>query len=331
MRNLLDLQRKNRYFFSFFNALPGYGRAAFILLALAEVLLFAGVQPVADYFYLFAWWPYIFLADAAVAAREDRSLIFSRPRAFLYLLTWSVTIWLIFEFFNFRLSNWHYLNIEPLLPLRWTCYGLSFATVLPGIFITAELLRTYGAFRHTSSTSFRISSTLTLLLQAAGGLMLILSLMLPEYCFSLVWGGFVLVLDPVNMNMGAPSLLKDLAQGRPGRILRLLAAGLLCGFLWEFWNFRAASKWIYTVPFVGDMKIFEMPVPGFLGFPPFALECFIIYVFIVSLGCAEPLKMVGFRIIRPASISLRVVIGCNFPFWCLAFYLIDRLTVISFR
>jgi len=26
-------------------------------------------------------------------------------------------------------------------------------------------------------------------------------------------------------------------------------------------------------------KIFEMPAPGYLGFPPFALECFVMYVF----------------------------------------------------
>jgi len=29
-----------------------------------------------------------------------------------------------------------------------------------------------------------------------------------------------------------------------------------------------------------NLKIFEMPVPGYLGFPAFALECFTMYVFI---------------------------------------------------
>jgi hypothetical protein len=31
------------------------------------------------------------------------------------------------------------------------------------------------------------------------------------------------------------------------------------------------------------LKIFEMPLPGYLGFPPFALECFTMYVFVRSL------------------------------------------------
>jgi hypothetical protein len=28
------------------------------------------------------------------------------------------------------------------------------------------------------------------------------------------------------------------------------------------------------------VKLFEMPLPGFLGFPAFALECFTMYVFV---------------------------------------------------
>ena len=42
-------------------------------------------------------------------------------------------------------------------------------------------------------------------------------------------------------------------------------------------------KWIYTVPIFGDIKIFEMPVLGYFGFPPFALECLAMYVFVRRL------------------------------------------------
>jgi hypothetical protein len=59
---------------------------------------------------------------------------------------------------------------------------------------------------------------------------------------------------------------------------------LICGGLWEFWNFWASAKWIYTVPWVGEVKLFEMPVLGFFGFPPFAEEC---YVIAQSLGIYE--------------------------------------------
>jgi hypothetical protein len=60
-------------------------------------------------------------------------------------------------------------------------------------------------------------------------------------------------------------------------VLALLAAGAVCGVLWEFWNYWAATRWTYTVPYLGDVKVFEMPVLGYLGFPPFALECWAMY------------------------------------------------------
>jgi len=73
---------------------------------------------------------------------------------------------------------------------------------------------------------------------------------------------------------GSSGLLAELARGRIGTIWRWLAAGLVCGLLWETWNSFAVARWIYTVPFFEDTKLFEMPLFGFLGFPPFALECY---------------------------------------------------------
>jgi hypothetical protein len=82
------------------------------------------------------------------------------------------------------------------------------------------------------------------------------------------------------------SLLGELARGRPGRLLRILLAGLICGLVWEFLNSFARIRWIYTVPFLEDVKLFEMPPLGFLGFPPFAVECVVVYGFLAALGLA---------------------------------------------
>ena len=60
----------------------------------------------------------------------------------------------------------------------------------------------------------------------------------------------------------------------------LLLAGLACGLLWECWNYWAYPKWVYTVPVPPDVKLFEMPLAGYLGFPAFAVECFVMYVFV---------------------------------------------------
>ena len=56
------------------------------------------------------------------------------------------------------------------------------------------------------------------------------------------------------------------------------------------------------MPGVEELKIFEMPVPGFFGFPPFAVECFILWQALVLAGVAVP----RFRNAFPATTSKRV-------------------------
>jgi hypothetical protein len=98
-----------------------------------------------------------------------------------------------------------------------------------------------------------------------------------RYMAAPVWLGFIFLLDPINARLGGTSLFADWHAGRFDRTVNLALGGVLCGVLWEFWNYWAHAKWHYTVPIMENLKIFEMPVPGYLGFPPFALECFTMY------------------------------------------------------
>jgi len=56
-----------------------------------------------------------------------------------------------------------------------------------------------------------------------------------------------------------------------------MTAGLVAGALWESFNAAARAKWIYTVPFLEHLKLFEMPPLGFVGFTCFALEVWTLY------------------------------------------------------
>jgi len=99
-----------------------------------------------------------------------------------------------------------------------------------------------------------------------------------------------LLLDPIDSRLGLPSFEGDLASGRRGRFFSFLVSGWVCGWLWEFWNFWAAAKWHYTFPIMQGSKIFEMPAAGFAGFPPFAVECLVMYYFAAwLLGWERPL------------------------------------------
>ncbi|HKY21562.1 MAG TPA: hypothetical protein VJM31_10105 [Vicinamibacterales bacterium] len=105
--------------------------------------------------------------------------------------------------------------------------------------------------------------------------------------------GFIFLLDPINARAGDESLLRDLRGGANDRAINLLIAGFVCGGLWEFWNYWARAKWIYTVPIVGHLKIFEMPVLGYFGFPPFALECFTMYIFVRRIIWSGSRRSIG--------------------------------------
>jgi hypothetical protein len=159
-------------------------------------------------------------------------------------------------------------------------YGWSFATIWPAIFETADLIESLVPFRQ--SRALAISRSAENVLIGVGIACLLVPVLLPArigaYLFVLVWLGFIFLLDPVNRRLGLPSLLNDLSEGLPARFLSFLAAGWVCGWLWEFWNYWATAQWHYIFPIFQNAKIFEMPVPGYFGFLPFALECFVMYV-----------------------------------------------------
>lgn len=293
--------------------------AALLVLEGSHLLAYRGVEPFASWFYVLAWWPYIWIIDTILLALEGESPLRSQPRQFAALLPWSVFIWLVFELLNLRLDNWHYVYVTGWRPLRWTGYLLSFATVLPGVFLTAALLGAAGLWREAKVRPIPRTAAWYPWFRVIGAASIALPLLWPRYFFPLVWGAFVFLLEPsLHRHRPADSLMADLERGRPRRIYLLLAAGSVCGLLWEFWNFWARTKWIYTVPFFTELKLFEMPLAGFLGFAPFALECFVMYNFIRLC--------LGERAGRARRLAAAGLVAAT----CLAaFSAIDRFTVRS--
>jgi len=82
-----------------------------------------------------------------------------------------------------------------------------------------------------------------------------------------------------------------------------MLGGLMIGFLWEGYNYWARGKWIYTVPWLEELKLFEMPPFGFVGFPVFTLEAWSMYAGLCLLGVAAPLA--GKTILK----RTRVIVG----------------------
>ncbi|MGA7221869.1 MAG: hypothetical protein WBX16_03350 [Candidatus Acidiferrales bacterium] len=261
-------------------AFPAYGWLGWVALVSAEVLMFAHVEPVATYFTPIAWSAYILIADAAVLAVTGRSRLNDAPIVVARMALLSIPLWLIFEAYNLRLQNWTYVGV----PLPWLAgylgYGCSFATITPAIFETSDLVQ--ALLPPLPGEPWKISRATENILIICGAACLIAPLAVPQrigtHLFALVWIGFLLLLDPINRRLGLPSFLGDLSEGFRRRVYGFVLAGWICGWLWEFWNYWAAARWQYTFPMFQRWKIFAMPAPGFVGFLPFALECFVMYV-----------------------------------------------------
>jgi hypothetical protein len=269
-----------------------HGHAGLLIIFLAEALLFSGNKVVGAWFTPIVWTGYILFVDALVYKLKGRSLLVTNRAEFLIVAVISIAGWWLFEFYNApRFWNsdlelwWHYHNLEPNLFLRRVGYDWAFATISPAMFETAELLASTIFSEAKPARAVNASrQTLHLIIGIGCALAALPLIVISGWLAPLVWLGLTLMLDPLNALRGHPSIAGDIRRGDYRRLLALLASGGLCGVLWEFWNYWALTKWTYTVPYFGEVKIFEMPVLGYLGFPPFAVECWAMYVFVRGWG-----------------------------------------------
>ena len=207
---------------------PAHGWVGLAVLALAEGLMLARVEPVATFFTAIAWTAYLLIADGAIFAIRGRSRLHDNPASVVRMALLSIPLWLIFEAYNLRLSNWIYVGLPVSLPVRWFGYAWAFATITPSILLTAELIESFGWWERPSRP-LRLSTTARNGTMVTGAILLAVPLVLPRalaaYCFGMVWLGFLLLVDPINYRFGLPSLEGDLAAGRRGRLYSLLCSG----------------------------------------------------------------------------------------------------------
>jgi hypothetical protein len=285
-----------------------------IIMIVSEAATLAGLEPFASWNTPTAWTGFILFADGIVFKVRGQSWLRSSPREFAFLALMSIPLWLVFEFFNRYLVNWHYVGLPENRALRLFGYAWSFATIWPAIFEAADLIEVWREKRRANVPSadgwrphwvtdpryWRVGIVVSMVIGAA---MLAWPIVWPSpYLAAPVWLGFIFLLDPINNWLGRESLIRDLSRGDYSRLTNLILSGFLCGVLWEFWNYWARAKWHYTVPIMENLKIFEMPVPGYLGFPAFALECFTMYVFVRMLF-APVISGSGRRDGRPVGVT----------------------------
>lgn len=258
---------------------PKYGLIGLVIIIISWYLNWTlnGLRTHIGFFPL--WFGYCIFIDSIVYYRTGTSLIKRSKRLYILLFLISAPSWWLFELINTVTQNWFYLGREDFTDWEYAILAtISFSTVMPAVFSTAELVSSFDLFKkYRRGLRISKSSRTTYILVATGTIMLGLILNWPTYFYPFVWGSIFLIIEPFNIKLGNRSLLNYTVEGNWSPILNLVLGCLICGFFWEMWNYYSYPKWIYDAPYVNFAHIFEMPLIGFIGYIPFSFELFSLF------------------------------------------------------
>jgi len=290
-----------------------------IIFVISAILLILHVSFIKTWFYCFAWWSFILVMDSLNFRIRKTSPLSESTQSFLFSAFISVFVWLIFELFNLRLKNWHYHDLPSHILERWLGYFIAFASVIPAMQEISCFIE--GFLKKKSLALFRLKASPQFLRLCVflGIFFIILTISWPRLFFPLVWLCFILLLEPLNFWLKNETFLADLERKNWTRIWSWILAGLVAGFFWELWNFFASSHWEYSLPYLNFGRIFHMPVFGYTGFMPFALEAFGFYQLFTRVQ-----RELEKRIFIKTIIFILLIF---FYFGC--FYLIDAYSLVQ--
>ncbi len=229
------------------------------------------------------WLGYCLTIDGLVCWRTGTSLLRRDWKKYLGLFVVSSLVWWLFELANWRLQNWHYDGAEHFTKFEfWFWATLNFTTVIPAVFGAAELMRSFIR-KPVRGPRVRPNRATLLAFFLSGWAMLAVMVAWPKLFFPFIWVSLYFILEPLNVWLGNRSLVEWLKDGDWRPVVALWAGVLLTAFFWEMWNYLSYPKWVYHLSWGNWLHVFEMPLLGYGGYLPFALELFAMYHLIAGL------------------------------------------------
>jgi hypothetical protein len=264
---------------------PSYGWLGLALILIFWILNWSltGLRTHWGFFPL--WLGYSLFIDAMVYYSKGTSLFYRNKKLFVELFLISAPVWWLFELYNSVTQNWFYDGKQFFTDLEYffLC-SISFSTVIPAIFGTAELAGTFKWIRNVKmSLKLYPKGKTILVLFISGIVILIFIILFPKVFYPLVWISVFLLIEPVNILLKHESIFNFTSKGEWRHVIALSIGCLICGFFWEMWNYYSYPKWIYSLPMVNVLHIFEMPLAGYIGYLFFPFELFAVFNFITGI------------------------------------------------
>lgn len=226
--------------------------------------IFAFIQP---HTFLLLWLSYIFFMNSLLWEIHGSCPFLTHTRRYFLSFPVSALFWWGFEFLNRFTQNWYYLEVAHYTALSYALLAtLSFATVLPSMWVTKEFLQKTLLVERAPRREWNVRSREGLGLNCIALCILALLPFLPDYLFGGIWVVPLALVIGLQRVKGVVTIIR-------GGVAMWSLAGLWCGFLWELWNVLSVAKWIYLIPFVEKYHLFEMPVVGYGGYLPFGVLC----------------------------------------------------------
>lgn len=237
------------------------------------------------------WLSYVVVVSALAVRRGGRPVLGARRAWLLWPL--GLGFWWLFEYLNRFVESWTYQGADFTLPSAILWHGiLPMATVLPAVMATQDLLARSPRLTDPFRAAWKLPlppRSLAAAIVIGSALGLVALPLYPNLLFPLLWLAPLSFLLAGRVLIGdTPALLGELARGDWRRAVTFALAAVVCGFCWELWNLNSLARWTYRIPYVDAFHVFEMPLLGFGGYPPFGIECAAVAGLIGFLGRRGP-------------------------------------------
>lgn len=258
---------------------------------------------IVDWLLIPLFWGIIFIVDAWVYRRSGgKSIIAERPQTLVAIAVCSIGGWLLFEFLNFFvLKNWYYPAGDFISKQQFLIYSmLGSSALLTIVFEWYMLLRTFKklSVKYTEGPKVKISKSVWKVVLIICLISLLAIPFFPNQLFLLIWLVPMLSLISVLSLRNKWTPVTPLEKGNWSALALIALAYFIQGVLYECWNYFGGyhladgtvktfnpGYWIYSVPYVDVLHVFEMPLLGLFGYLPFGVYCWVAWlVFAHMLG-----------------------------------------------